>query len=202
MADKLARAKLARAAMRFAAQSGHALPPLILMTDDERLADLLGAAHALPRGGMVILRTRNAARRADLAGKLRVIAKARTLKLVIAGDPELVARIGADGIHLPQSEAQQAGHWRARHANWIITSSAHSLRATVAARHADAVLVAPVFQTASHPGAATLGAIRLRLIAQQSPLPVYALGGIDAWTVQNLQGAKLAGVAAIGALAL
>jgi thiamine-phosphate pyrophosphorylase len=64
------------------------------------------------------------------------------------------------------------------------------------------VIVAPVFPTASHPGATTLGAIRLRLIAQQSPLPVYALGGIDAWTVRNLQGAKLAGVAAIGALAL
>ncbi len=200
MADKLARAKLARAAMRFAMRSRYAA--LILMTDDERLADPLGAARALPRGSMVILRTRNMAQRRELAGELRAIAKARRLTFLIAGDPELAARIGADGIHLPESDARQAAHWRARHANWIITAAVHSLNALVAARHADAVLVAPVFPTASHPGAATLGPMRLRFIAQHSPLPVYALGGIDAHTIQILQGAKLAGVAAIGALAV
>jgi thiamine-phosphate pyrophosphorylase len=202
MADKLARAKLARAAMRFAAQGRDALPPLILMTDDERLADPLGAARGLPRGSMVILRTRDAARRGALAAKLRALAKARGLKFLIANDPDLAARIDADGIHLPESDARQAAHWRARHAHWIITASAHSLAAIVAARHADAVIVAPVFPTASHPGGKVLGAQRLRLIGQQSPLPVYALGGIDTHTVQNLQGAKLAGIAAIGAFAL
>jgi thiamine-phosphate pyrophosphorylase len=200
MADKLARAKLARAAMRFGAQSAHA--PLILMTDDERLADPVGAARALPRGSMVILRARDGARRGALAAELRVVAKDRSLKFLIAGDPDLAARIGADGIHLPQSGAGQATHWRARHSKWIITASAHSLRAILAVHHADAVIVAPVFPTASHPGGATLGALRLCILARQSPVPVYALGGIDARTVRSLQGAKLAGIAAVGALAL
>lgn len=202
MADKLARAKLARAARRFAVQSGSALPSLILMTDDERLADPVAAARALPRGSMVILRTRRTAQRERLAKELSTIAKARGLKFLIAGDPELAARIGADGIHLPEAERWQAAHWRARRANWTIMASAHSLMAVTAARHADAVIVAPVFATASHPGAATLGATRLRLIAQQSALPVYALGGIDARTVRNLEDAKLAGIAAISALAV
>src|ERR1700744_5749133 len=89
MADKLARAKLARAAMRFATRSRYALPPLILMTDDARLPDPLGAARALPRGSKVILRARDAAKRVELATKLRAIAKARGLKLLIAGDAEL-----------------------------------------------------------------------------------------------------------------
>jgi thiamine-phosphate pyrophosphorylase len=200
MADKLARAKLARAAMRFAVQGGHA--PLILMTDDERLPDPLGAARALPRGSMVILRARDAARRGALAAKLRVIAKACGLTFLIAGDPVLAARIGADGIHLPEADAKQATYWRARHANWIVTASAHSLRAIIAARHADAVIAAPVFPTASHPGGMALGALRLRIFARQSPIPVYALGGIDARTIQSLQGAHLAGIAAIGALAV
>jgi thiamine-phosphate pyrophosphorylase len=201
MADKLARAKLARAAMRFAARSRYALPPLILMTDDERLADPVSAARALPRGSMVIVRMRDAARRNELATTLRAIAKARGLKLLIAGDPDLAARIGADGIHLAEAHARQAAHWRARHADWIITASAHSMTAIMPARHADAVIVAPVFPTASHPGGATLGVMRLRLIARQSAVPVYALGGIDARTVGQLEDAKLAGVAAIGALA-
>ena len=200
MADKLASAKLARAARRFGAQSGHV--PLILMTDDERLAHPVGAARALPRGSMVILRSRDAARRSTLAAELRAVAKARGLKFLIAGDPDLAARIGADGIHLPQSDAGQAAHWRARHREWIITASAHSLRAIMTARLADAVIVAPVFPTASHPGGATLGSLRLCVMARQSPVPVYALGGIDARTVESLQGAKLAGIAAVGALAL
>lgn len=202
MADKLARAKLARAARRFSLQSGSALPPLILMTDDERLADPVAAARALPRGSMVILRTRRAALRERLGTELRAVAKARGLKLLIAGDAELAARIGADGVHLPEKDAKSAAHWRARRAHWIITTSTHSLTAIMAARHADAVIVAPIFPTASHPGAGILGAMRLRRIAQHSAVPVYALGGIDANTVRNLEGAKLAGVAAIGALAV
>lgn len=202
MADKLARAKLARAARRFAVRSGSALPPLILMTDDERLADPVAAARALPRGSMVILRMRQEAQRTRLAKELRAVAKARGLKLLIAGHPELAARVGADGIHLPETERWRAAHWRARRAGWIITTSAHSLAAITAARHVDAVIVAPVFATASHPGAATLGAMGLRVIAQQSASPVYALGGIDARTVQNLEVAKLTGIAAIGALAV
>jgi thiamine-phosphate pyrophosphorylase len=202
MADKLARAKLARAAMRFAAQTRYALPPLILMTDDARMADPFGAARALPRGSMVILRCRDASLRARQAQTLRMITKTSGLVFLIAGDPDLAARIGADGIHLPEADGRQAAHWRARRAHWTITTSAHTLTSIMAARHADAVIVAPVFATASHPGGKTLGALRLRLIARQSASPVYALGGIDARTVQNLQGAKLAGIAAIGALAV
>jgi thiamine-phosphate pyrophosphorylase len=202
MADKLACAKLARAARRFAVQSGSALPPLILMTDDERLADPIAAARALPRGSMIIVRSRQGAHRRKLAIALKRMARSRGLKLLIASDPELAGRIGADGIHLPEAERWRAAHWRARRARWIITASAHSLAAVTTAHRVDAVIAAPVFATASHPGAGTLGAMRLRRIAQHSAVPVYALGGIDANTVRNLEGAKLAGAAAIGALAV
>ncbi|HEY2068335.1 MAG TPA: thiamine phosphate synthase [Rhizomicrobium sp.] len=190
--DKLARAQLARAASRFAARR---LPPLVLMTDDTRLPDPAAAACRLPFGSLVILRSRNATRRAALAKSLR------GLTLLIADDPYLAARCGAQGLHLPEHRAHEALHWRARHPGWLITASAHSLSAITRARGADAVILAPVFATASHPGGATLGAIRARIIAQASPLPVYALGGIDAVTARALAGAKLAGLAAIGALA-
>ena len=42
--------------------------------------------------------------------------------------------------------------------------------------------------------------MRLRLLAQDAGMPVYALGGIDARTALRLSGAALAGIAAIGAL--
>ncbi|HEY5336956.1 MAG TPA: thiamine phosphate synthase [Rhizomicrobium sp.] len=200
MADKLARAKLARAARRFGAHSGDAT--LILLTDDERQADLLAAASALPRGSMVILRSRNASRRAAIAKALKTIARSRALKFLIAGDAALAQGIGADGIHLPQTRAREAAFWRARHPHWIITVAAHSLGACAHAPQADAILLGPVFVTGSHPGGGRLGTMRLRLIARQSPLPIYALGGIDARSAICLQGAQLAGLAAIGALSV
>jgi len=197
LADKLARARLARAAFRFKTRT---LPALVLMTDDERLDDPLAAARALPHGSLVILRARQAARRAKLAQALAAIARRRGLLLLIANDAVLAAKIGADGVHLSQARAADAAHWRARHPHWLITAAAHSLAASTRAHHADAVLLATIFATASHPEGASLGAIRARIIARHAPLPVYALGGIDAANAGRLEGAKFVGVAAISAL--
>lgn len=201
MADKRARTELARAAFALKAQSGARLPALVLMTDDARLADPVAAVRALPQGSMVILRARNDRVRARLAKELRPLTRARRIKLLIANDAELAARIGADGIHLSEALARQAAHWRACHPRWIITTAAHTLAAT-RDPHADALMLAPVFATQSHPGGKYLGAILARLIAQQAHAPLYALGGIEAKTARHLSGAKFIGLAAIGGLAV
>ncbi|HTQ12590.1 MAG TPA: thiamine phosphate synthase [Rhizomicrobium sp.] len=192
----LARAQLARAAARFG-RAG--LPALVLMTDDERLPDPVAVARRLPRGSLIVVRARKHARREALARALKALTRAKGYKFVVADDPGLAARIGADGIHLTEARAKEAAHWRARRSRWLITAAAHSLRACRAG--CDAVLLSPVFATASHPGAPALGAMRARLIARQSPVAVLALGGIDARTVRRLAGGAFAGVAAIGALA-
>jgi thiamine-phosphate pyrophosphorylase len=62
------------------------------------------------------------------------------------------------------------------------------------------VLLAPAFLTLSHKERASLGVARLRLMAGRATLPVYALGGVNAQTVQRLAGARLAGIAAIEGL--
>ena len=54
----LDRIRLARQANLLNERAGAALPPLVLMTDDERLPDPLAAARLLPRGSMVIVRAR------------------------------------------------------------------------------------------------------------------------------------------------
>ena len=51
------------------------------------------------------------------------------------------------------------------------------LQAAIAAG-ADGIFLSPVFPTASHPGAATLGVHGFHVLAQQSPIPVIALGGM------------------------
>ena len=49
---------------------------------------------------------------------------------------------------------------------------------------ADAAVLGPVFASASHPAAPSLGASRFAALVRASPLPVYALGGIDAAAAQ------------------
>ncbi len=167
------------------------LPPLVLFTDDERLLDPVAAARALPKGSLVVIRARDATRRAALLN-----AMPKDLFVVVAGDPVLAAK--ADGLHLPQSRAHEAAHWRARHPRWLITAARHGAHAPPP--HLDAVFLSAVFPTRSHPGRQALTAIRANAIAQASCVPVYALGGIDARNAALLHG--FAGIAAIGALAV
>ena len=203
MASALAREHLARAARALnAGMHVDWLPALILMTDEQRLADPLSAARALPKGAAIILRHTDAKARSRLAVQLKGIAKARGLWLLIAGDGPLAARMGADGLHLPEARAREAAHWKGLHPSWLITAAAHSARglAVAASVGADAALLAPVFSTASHRERPALGVGRLRLMVAQAHLPVYALGGIDAARAGRLREARLAGIAAVGAL--
>src|SRR5258705_2082976 len=200
MPSAVERAKLARAAL--ALNAGSDLPSLILMTDEKRLRDPVAAARALPKGAAIILRHTVPDTRHLLAEALRRVAREYGLLLLIAGDASLAARVGADGLHLPEARASDARHWNAAHPSWLITAAAHSERAlTCAARSgADAALLAPAFPTLSHKERASLGVTRLRLMATRAVLPVYALGGVNAQTAQRLAGARLAGIAAIEGL--
>mgnify|MGYP000439053375 CR=1 FL=1 len=82
-----------------------------------------------------------------------------------------------------------------------ITGKAHDAAAVVTAFRvgADAALVSPVFETASHPGAIPLGVVRFTALVRDSKVPVYALGGISARSVGRLRNSGAVGVAAVEA---
>ncbi len=103
-------------------------------------------------------------------------------------------------MHLSESDIEKAGYFRLK--PWLVTGAAHCARAVWRAHRAGvhAVLLSPIFVTQSHAQRAPLGIARLRTIARGSPLPIYALGGIDAENVAQLDAIPLAGIAAIGAL--
>jgi thiamine-phosphate pyrophosphorylase len=166
------------------------------MTDDHRLADPLAAARVLPRGSLVVVRSRDDARRAALAAEMLALAQRRGLIVLVANDAALAAQLGADGLHLPETRAGEAAHWRARHPRWLITAAAHKARPVSACL--DAVFLSPVFPTRSHPEARALTAVRANAMARAMRLPVYALGGVEAHNAALLRG--FVGIAAIGAL--
>jgi thiamine-phosphate pyrophosphorylase len=64
----------------------------------------------------------------------------------------------------------------------IATSAAHSRAAIARARRLgiDAVIVSTVFPSRSPTAGPAMGALRFRQLSREAPLPVYALGGVDA----------------------
>jgi thiamine-phosphate pyrophosphorylase len=168
------------------------------MIDDERVADPLQAVRLLPRGALVVVRSRDDGRRCRLAHAIVGAARARGLIVIVANDADLAARCGADGLHLSEANARLAAHWRALRPRWFLSAAVHRLQAGNAKKFVDALFLAPIFSTRSHEGATVLTPVRANRMACTFGIPVYALGGVTAQNAALLHG--FAGIAAIGAL--
>lgn len=175
---------------------GPAIPALFFFTDPARTPDPVAAAKRLPRGTAVVYRHFGAPDRADIARRLASVCRARALVLLIAADPELAHRVGADGVHWPESRVMP------RQGPGLMTAAAHDAKAIAraAACGADACVLSPVFPTRSTTQREPLGVFRASQLARNSALPVIALGGVNARTARLLAGRGFAGVAAIDAL--
>lgn len=168
------------------------------MTDDARDVDWPRAVAALPRGAAIIVRHRETKAREALAKRLKSVCAARGILLLIADDQNLAMRVRADGVHIPQRHGAKIAPVKARFPRWLVTASAHRAASVLTAQNAgaDAVLIAPVFATASHPGRSALGLVRFAALL--SGPNCYALGGVDARSVQRLVATPACGVALIG----
>jgi thiamine monophosphate synthase len=185
--------RLARLAMRLDGLRGR-LPALFALTDPDRTPDPLALAQALAPGTGLILRTFGRPQLEAVAGELADIARARGLVFLIAADPDLAARCGADGVHWPERMLAQAA--RARFP--VMTASAHGSAAIRrAAGLVDAVLVSTAFTSASPSAGRPMGPFRLAAAARRACVPVYALGGVTQATLPRLAGLGLSGAAAV-----
>lgn len=180
---------------------GKGLPAVWFVTDPARTTDPIAVARGLPRGSGIIYRHFGAADRLEIARSLARIALERRHVLLIGADPALAAEVGAAGVHLPERRLAEARRLRARHPGWIVTAAAHAPGAIrrAHAAGADAVLLSTIFPSRSPTAGAPLGAVRLAGLARRSPLPLYALGGVNSATAPRLVETGAAGFAAVDA---
>jgi len=156
----------------------------------------------LPAGAAVIYRAFGAEDAEAKGRALRQLARVRRLVFLVGADARLAARLGADGVHLPERLMHLAPRLRQAHPNWLVTTAAHGPRAVAAAGRLrlDAALVSTVFASDSPSAGRPLGPLRLTALARKARVPVIALGGMDRRTAGRLAQSGAAGLAAIGGL--
>jgi thiamine-phosphate pyrophosphorylase len=115
---------------------------------------------------------------------------------VVNDDVDAALELGADGVHLGQSDE---GAERARQRGLLLGRSATSYAEALAAE-ADYLGVGPIWETPSKTDATTpLGLAELARICAAVTMPVVAIGGIDASNAAACIAAGAAGVAVIRA---
>lgn len=154
------------------------LPRLWLMTDERHGDGLMDTIARLPEGAGIVFRHYSlpATERRALFARVRA---AHPGLLLLASPAELATAWGADGSH---GRGPGAG---------LRSAAAHDLAEIRAAEAAgaDLVFLSPVFATRSHPGRKALGEARFKELAEQTALPVIALGGMNAERAKALSGA-------------
>ena len=157
--------------------------PLLWLLSDSRNDDLLENVLAnLPEKSGFVFRHYHLEEslRAARFKVLAELARDAGHTIILAGNPDKARAWGADGVY---GEARHVGDV----SGLIRLTTAHDGAEVAAAQDADGIFLSPVFPTRSHPEAYTLGIHGFHVLAQQSAVPIIALGGMTKDRAQTLQ---------------
>ncbi|MBC7622895.1 MAG: Nudix family hydrolase [Aeromicrobium sp.] len=136
------------------------------------------AALAVPTLIQLREKDMNLATRRAFAGEIVALARENGALVLVNADIELATAVGADGVHL--TSAQLAAMATRPAFSWV-GASVHSraeleLAATL---KCDFAVLGSVQATPSHPNQTPLGWDNFARIVRDSPIPVFAIGGVS-----------------------
>ncbi len=166
-------------------------PPLLLVTDRRQARrPLTGIVAAALAAGCRWVSLREKDLPADeqilLVRALLPLAHVHKAALALHGEAALAELAGADGVHLPAGADPAAARVKVG-AEKLVGVSIHTVSEAAAIDPAvvDYALAGPAFETASKPGyGPEIGRRGLFEIARAAPVPVLAIGGINAAQVR------------------
>src|SRR4051794_8777232 len=167
-----------------------------------RLAAVLGPAL---RGGVDVfqLRDKSAAENElrAAAAEARELCDAAGALFILNDRPDLVADVGADGVHVGQDDASVTAAREAVGPDRIVGLSTHSPEQLAGAAGTDYVAIGPVHATPTKPGRPAVGLEYVRHAAAHARAPWFAIGGIDATNVGEVVAAGARRVVVVRAIA-
>ena len=136
------------------------------------------------------------------AREIQKLCQKYQIPFVINDNVQIAVQIGADGVHVGQSD-MKAGDVREKLGlDKIIGVSAQTVEQALLAQKmgADYLGGGAVFHTGSKADADNVSHDTLREICEAVEIPVIAIGGIGAGNVMQLSGSGICGIAVISAL--
>ena len=179
------------------------LPDCYLITPSpESQGEFLANLDIVLQQGVRLLQLRAKGMAADeykaLARRVVRRCHAHGAKLLLNGEPEWVAEVGADGVQLSSGKLNSLSQ-RPLPRDLLVAASCHTEEELQQALklEADFALLSPIKWTKSHPDTEPLGWEEMRRLVDEMPIPVYALGGVSR---QDLEAAFKAGGQGIAAI--
>jgi thiamine-phosphate pyrophosphorylase len=125
---------------------------------------------------------------------------------IVNDSPEVARAVGADGVHVGQSDMPTPAVRALVGPDLLIGLSTHARGEIDAALSGgaggpDYLGVGPVFQTPTKPGRAAVGVELVGYAASRAQLPFFAIGGIDNLNVGDVMAAGARRVAVVRAIA-
>lgn len=138
-----------------------------------------------------------------LARDIHAMAVSRDIPLIINDRIDLALALDLAGVHLRSDSVPLSVARRLLGPHRLVGVSTHSVEEVRRANHdgADYIVFGPIFDTPSkRPYGPALGLEQLAEACRQSPVPIFAIGGITRERVCDVRRAGAHGVAVIGAL--
>jgi thiamine-phosphate pyrophosphorylase len=169
--------------------------------------DFFESVEAAVDGGVTLVQYRAEAgskrQLYETAKTLAAILRPRRIPLMINDHLDLALALDGAGLHLGQEDlpAEIARRLLGPERLLGLSITAPAQLDDPALQEVDYLGVGPVFPTGSKANAApALGLDGLRFIAEKTPLPIVAIGGIDAANVPAVRAAGADGIAVVSAL--
>lgn len=169
-------------------------------------AEFLRRVEEALRGGATLLQLREKERTTreyiDLAEKVHAIAKQYGVPLIIDDRVDVALAVGAEGVHVGQSDMPVVTARKLMGAHRIVGATAKTVPQALEAceQGADYLGVGAIFPTTTKVKTVRTSVQTLREICEAVPIPVNAIGGLNKDNIHVLAGIPIAGICVVSAI--
>ena len=183
-------------------------PTLYFITDSTGFSEeeFLRRIKAALDGGITLMQLREKDRSTreyiDIAGKVHELSKAYNVPLIIDDRIDVAMAVGAEGVHLGQSDMPVATARKIAGPGLIIGATTKTVEQAREAEDqgADYLGVGAIYPTTTHVNTRITSVETLKEICKEVSIPVNAIGGLNKTNLGVLENTGISGICVVSAI--
>lgn len=183
-------------------------PTLYFITDSTGFSEeeFLRRIKAALDGGITLMQLREKDRSTreyiDIAGKVHELSKACSVPLIIDDRLDVALAVGAEGVHLGQSDMPVATARKIAGPGLIIGATTKTVEQAREAEDqgADYLGVGAIYPTTTHVNTRITSVETLKEICKEVSIPVNAIGGLNKTNLGVLEDSGISGICVVSAI--